>query len=197
MKDLMNILLEGKEPHSYRLKFAFSPSTAHLEKLERMLGKYDIVSFGPVKKTIFQSKPLDFYNIDCGEVYMIDIELGRAVSQNILLYDISSLLKVSEALVHVRCATEPVQIQVQEQEDDIEFDEEYTPKLTDTDYSDADPIDKDEFMGDLLADKVVDESIAQYHEDRTPYAEYMSASFSYYYPKAQSDVAKDNGPIKE
>ena len=197
MTNLMNILLEAKQTYIYRLKFAFEPSKNDLVKVERMLSKYDSVSFGPLKKTIFQCKPLDFPNLDAGEIFMVDVDLGRAVSQNILLYDVTSLLQVPESLVVVRSALEPLALEAELTENDIDFDEEYLPKLEDPDYKDAEKIDVSEWMGDKLADKVVADAIADYSEERTPYAEYMSASFNHFYPKAQSDVPKDKGPTKE
>ncbi|AUS02967.1 hypothetical protein NVP2275O_386 [Vibrio phage 2.275.O._10N.286.54.E11] len=196
MKDLNTILTESTQSHEYRLKFAFEPTNKCVEKLQRVLSKYDLVSFGPVKKTIFQSKPLDFYELDCGEIYMIDVETSRAVSQNIMLYDITSCLKVSEALVRVRGKNEPVQQPMEEQEDDIKFDE-YITKLTDTNYSDAVDIDVNELMGDALADEVAKQTLDQYNNERQPWAEFMDASFNHYYPKAPSDVVKDSGPTKE
>ena len=191
----MKFLLEGKEANEYRLKFAFEPTAKQLDKLKAALSKYDLISFGPVKKTIFQTKPLDFADMDCGEIYMIDIETELPASQNIMLYDITNCMKVPESLVRVRNAHEPIQSQLDE-DGDIEFDE-YIPKLMDSDYKDAEPIDPTEYMGDKLSDKIIDEATKDYSEERTPYAEFMSASFNHYYPKADSDVQKDAGPTKE
>ena len=197
MRNLKTILKESAQGKEFILKFAFEPKPDMIQKIRQALEKYDIVSFGDVKKTIFQSKPLDFYNLDCGEIYMINIEIMRPASQNIMLYDITSRLKVSEALVRVRGADEPLEIERTAEEHDIDFDEEYCTKLTDPEYKDAPQINSKEFMGDDLADEVVKVSVEEYNKDRTPWAEYMGADFSHYFKKANSDVPKDNGPVKE
>lgn len=197
MKNLMDIILDGEQLHEYRLKFAFEPSEHQVTRIKQLLEKYDLVSSDPMKRTIFQSRPLDFYNLDAGEIWMMDVSTARPVSDNVLLYEMGSLLKVSEALLRVRPKNAPYQEQLAEQEDDLQLDE-YVTKLTDTDYTDAPEINIDELAGDKFVDTVVDKAVQEYSKDRTPYAAYMMAGFEAMNPpQAQSDAPADGGPTKE
>lgn len=198
MKNLMDIILDGDQIFEYRIKFAFQPTEKHVTRIEQMLGKYDLHEAQPLKRTIFQSRPTDFENLGAGEIWMLDVTLGRALQPEITRIEIGALLKMPDSYIHVRNMAEPLQEYVTAEEDgDIDFDEEYTPKLLDPDYSDAAPVDKSDYMGDALADKVVAAAKADYAKDRTPYADYMVAGYEAMYQKAASDVAQDKGPTKE
>ena len=194
MKNLMDFLMQNKDIHEYRLKFAFEPSADQLDCLKKKLSKYDLIDFGPVQKTIFQTKPLDFYHLDCGEIYMIDVQLERPTTQDLLAKDVSALMKVSESLVVVRDKNEPLEI---EHSKDLDLDEEYESILMDPDYKEAESIDPKELCGDEYTDEMVKAVVDHAKSDGGAYKDFMSASFSFYYPKAASDVPKDQGPVKE
>ena len=196
MKDLKDIILNGEQVYEYRLKFAFEPEGKNVERIKQILEKYDAIDVSPVKRTIFQSRPLDFYNLDCGEIYIIDASTKRPIQDQVLLSEICAAMCCSEALVRVRNKHSVYQEEMDKQEDDLALDE-YIVKMTDADYTDAQEINVDDFMGDKLADKAVDAAKAEYSKERTPYADYMIAGYEAMYPRAKSDVAKDAGPRKE
>ena len=196
MKDLKDIILNGEQVYEYRLKFAFDPEGKNVERVKSILEKYDLVDMSPVKRTIFQSRPLDFYNLDCGEIYIIDASTKRPIQDAVLLSDLCSSMCCSESLVRVRNKNSVYQDEMAQQEDDLQLDE-YIVKMNDKDYTDAPTINVDDFMGDKLADKVVDAAKADYSKERTPYADYMIAGYEAMYPRAKSDVTKDAGPRKE
>lgn len=194
----MDIILDGEQVFEYRIKFAFQPTDKQVERIEQMLGKFDLIESQPLKRTIFQSRPTDFENLGPGEIWMLDVTLARGLVPSITVSEIGKLLKVSDSFIHVRNMAEPLQEYVTDEENgDIDFDEEYTPKMLDPDYSDAPEINKNDFMGDELSDKVVAAAKADYAKGRTPYAEYMVPGYESMYQKAASDVAQDNGPTKE
>lgn len=197
MKNLMDIILDGEQIFEYRIKFAFRPEDKQVKRIEQMLSKYDLIESQALKRTIFQARPTDFENLGPGEIWMLDVTLGRALHAPSALLEIGNLLKVSEAYLRVRSMAEPLQEYVQGLEDgDIDFDEEYTPKLIDTEYSDAAKINKHDYMGDELADKAVNAAKEHYSKDRTPYSDYMVAGYASM-KQAASDIEPDQGPTKE
>lgn len=174
-------LIQGLNPeYDYRVKFASEPSKEQLSALNSLLSdRYDAFEISPMKRTMFQVKPLDFADMDCGEIWILDFKAHRGVSTEVLLFEIGKLFKWSESIIRVRSSFNPAQMEVAKGEDDIDFDEEYTPKMTDEKYSDA-PFSTEEcqaLVGQQRADSVVDAAKEHYKKDRTPYMKYMAAGF--------------------
>lgn len=192
----MDIILDGEQIFEYRLKFAFPPCEKQVERIEQVLGKYDLIESAPLTRTIFQTNPVDFPQLDAGEVWMMDVTLGRAMQPTVALQEVASIIGASESLIRVRNMAEPLQEYAAEAEGDIEFDEEYTPKTLDSEYTDAAPVDHSDNMGDELSDKAAQAATDQ-AKQRSVYAEFMVAGYEQMYPKAASDVAADQGPTKE
>ncbi|AQW88731.1 virion structural protein [Serratia phage BF] len=177
MNKLQKFLIDLTPEYSYRVKFACEPSSEELHKVvSRLTDRYDAFEVGPLKKTIFQDRPLDFFNLDCGEIWMFDFKCNRGVQPQVLLFEIGSLLKWPETLIHIRNNMEPSQEEMANSEDDIDFDE-YEPRLLDPDYTEVPEVNAEELGGQGRADTAVKDAIENYKKDRTPYAEYMSAGF--------------------
>ena len=172
MANLMDIIMNNKNVYDYRLKFAFEPNDAQIKKIKDVLEKYDVLSVDALKRTIFQSKPIDFFNLDCGEIWMMDVCLGQGIQHDIVHGELSKALGQSKALIIVSNKDVPTSTY---DTDELDFDKVYTPKLTDVDYSDAHAV-PDDISGEKLKDKVVKACIDDY-SDNTPYSEYMSAGF--------------------
>lgn len=166
--------------YSYRVKFACEPSKAEMSRiLARLTSRYDAFDFGLLKKTIFQDKPQDFYNLDCGEIWMFDFKSRRGVQTDVLTYELGALLQWTEAFIHVRDLLSPYQEEMTAAEDgELDFDEIVEPLLLDPDYKECPPIDAEEYAGQGRADKAVKDAVDEYKKDRTPYAEYMQAGYS-------------------
>ncbi|WPK19511.1 hypothetical protein [Salmonella phage SD-1_S14] len=96
---------------------------------QRLMDRYDAFEIGALKKTIFMEKPLDFYELDCGEIWMFDFKCHRGVQSNVLMYEIGNLLSMTEALIRVRSKDEPRQIEMTDLEDDIDFDDVDEPVI--------------------------------------------------------------------
>ena len=180
MKNLHDVILGLNPEFEYRVKFACEPSKEQISKLSAFLTtRYDAFEIHALKKTIFQVKPLDFADMDAGEIWMFDFKCRRGVSTDTLMFEIGSMFKWSESLIRVRCTSHPMQEEIGKGEDDINFDEVYVTKMTDTEFKDA-PFSNEEaqaLVGQTRADEVVDAAKEDYKKDRTPYAKYMAAGF--------------------
>lgn len=170
MNKLQKILTDITPTYEYRVKFAFEPSHEMMSKItSRLMDKYDAIQVGALQKTIFQDKPLDFYNLDCGEIWMFDFKCHRGVQTNVLMYEIGDMLSVTEALIRVRSLDEPYQENIEELEDDIDFDE---PVLG-TDFGEPEP-DGQELAGQKRIETVLkDENKRQ----QPLFSEYMAAGY--------------------
>lgn len=196
MKDLMDMIIDGEQTFEYRLKFAFPPTDKQVERIERMLGKYDLMESTPIKRTIFQTNPIDFPELDAGEIWMLDVTLARGLQPTVALQEISQLISIPESLIRIRNMADPIQQYVAETEGDIEFDEEYNVKMLDPDYSEAEPVDHATTMGDELSGRVA-KAATDHAKDNSVYTEYMVAGYEQMYQKAKADVSADAGPTKE
>lgn len=174
MNKLQQILTEKKPVYEYRVKFACEPTPEQLSKVtQRLLDRYDAFEVGALKKTIFMERPLDFYELECGEIWMFDFKCHRGVQSNVLMYEIGNLLSMSEALIRVRGKDEPRQIEMTDLEDDIDFDD-YEP-VVGVDFGKAE--DSHDIAGQARADAAV-KSAKDELKSNNKYSQYMSAGFS-------------------
>lgn len=174
MNKLQQILTDNKPVYEYRVKFAFEPNNEQLSRVsQRLMDRYDAFEVGAPKKTIFMERPLDFYELDCGEIWMFDFKCHRGVQTNVLMYEIGNLLSMSEALIRVRSKDEPRQLEMSDLEDDIDFDD-YEPVLG-VDF--GAPEDSHDLAGQERALTAVKDAIDAVKSDNK-YSHYMSAGFS-------------------
>lgn len=179
MNKLNKILSEIRPTLSYRIKFANEPTKEELSKVLNLLdSRYDAFEVGALKKTIFHVKPVDFYNLDCGEIWMFDFKTQRGIQDDVLTYEIGSLLKWPETFIHVRNNDTAYQqeLAIQEDGEDLDFDE-YEPKLLDPEYKDAPEINVDDYTGQKHTDKVVKDAVTELEKNPKPYSKYFSAGF--------------------
>lgn len=178
MNRLQEILTALNPVFSYRIKFASEPSKEELHSVvTRLTDRYDAFEVGAMKKTIFQTSPVDFYNLDCGEIWMFDFKCNRGIQPDVLLFEIGALLKWPESLIHVRSNDEPYQEELADLEDDIEFDELHSPLLLDPDYKEVPEVDAEEIAGQGRAETATKEAIDSYNSGKKPYTEFLSAGF--------------------
>lgn len=148
MPTLFEYIEQLKEKHEVRVKFACEVSDEMMDKIERHLQKYDAEKISSPSKTILQARPLDFPNLDMGEIYIIDFTANLPVSNEMLKQELARLLNVSEGLVVVRGTNEDREIEEEEKLQDKK--EEYKPKVgTDYDKSEA----AEQKASDLFGDK--------------------------------------------
>ena len=173
IRDFLN-----KDTFNYRLKFAFEPTTKQLEEIIHLLTiKYKAFDFQPLVKTMFQARPLDFSNLDAGEIWMLDFSTPRGLQDAIVLVEVGKQLKCSTAYLRVRNKDDMYQSMLSD-ENALGLDlDEYIPKVTDPHYeTDAIAIDKS-LVGQERADQVVKDTIEKYREGNGGYYKYMEAAF--------------------
>lgn len=121
MKTLIDYIAERKPEYRVRVKFLnpnpFRPKEEEAswislicDRLEAYLEKYGLLEISAPAKTSFQSKPLDFPQIDHGEVFVVDAVLGYPVGVSLLQDEIQRHLKLRAAEVVVKTPTDPSEI---------------------------------------------------------------------------------------
>ena len=99
---LMNFktyLDQVEKVYSYRIKTVAPLDDLALDRIERLIQKYDPIEMSAVKKTIHQRQPLDFIGIQNAEVYIVDIVLGLPVSSYILQQELKYVLNLGVVLL--------------------------------------------------------------------------------------------------
>lgn len=175
MNKLQQILIDSTPEYEYRIKFASEPSKEDLSKIHaRLRDRYDATEIGPLLKSIFQDRPLEFYNLDCGEIWWMDFTCTRGLQPEVLLYEIGSMLKWSEALLRVRGKNEPVEIEQEMGDEELELDE-YIPVLSEP-FGKAEP-EGQELAGQERAEDAVQDALNKLGAKKANYAEFMSAGY--------------------
>lgn len=173
MNKLQKILTDITPTYEFRIKFASEPTKEDISKITaRLIDRYDAFEVGPLVKTIFQDRPLDFYNLDCGEIWMFDFKCNRGIQPDILLYEIGNILKWSESLLRVRNMADPLEEEYEE-ENDIDFDEYDT--VLGQDFGEGDK-DSSDIAGQERSDAAVKDALNSM-VTKNLYAEYMSAGY--------------------
>jgi hypothetical protein len=159
-KDFRAYLLQHERTHYYRVKTvtpigdfgatdeARAKASSLLGRIENAIQKYEPIAIERVKKTILQRAPLDFVNVNNKEVYILDLELGMAISPVELQHLITVILDVEPNHVMVYGESDPretdeqVIAAVKDMQDEAKADG-LTPAsiLTDTETSEADDLE--------------------------------------------------------
>lgn len=106
-------LKESIRDYNVRIKTVTEMTDDKMDKLERLLQKYDVQSIDGPRKTVIQEHPLDFYDIMNHEVYIIDATLGLPASSYMLQQEIRETLDIPEKFVVVRAENDPLEIETQ------------------------------------------------------------------------------------
>ncbi|WEM33267.1 hypothetical protein EJP02_206 [Escherichia phage EJP2] len=175
MNNLQKILTDSLPVLEYRIKFAVEPSKEDLSKIHNRLNdRYDAIEISPLMKSIFQTRPLEFYELDCGEIWWLDFKCNRGVQPEVLLYEIGNMLKWSEALLRVRGKYEPIEIEdVLDDSEELDFDE-IEPVIGQPFGEPFEPEAQD-IAGQQRADDAVKN--AKERLGRSQYSNYMSAGY--------------------
>lgn len=128
MKTYLEHLLESDREYHFRIKSIEPLTDEMMERLERVLGKYELRDISGPTKTIIQEHPLDFYDIHNAEVYIVDATLGVPQSSYILQQELRSNLKISENHIVVRGDNEPLEVETQRRIMDKEIGDEADKK---------------------------------------------------------------------
>jgi hypothetical protein len=122
--NLRQYIAESTQTYHYRVKTTEPLDDASLDKIERVILKYDPIGISEVRKTIFQKNPLDFADVSNAEIYIVDLEFSLPASVSVLQNDIRTALGVAEKMVVVRGWNDPTEIETQRLNAKDEMDEE-------------------------------------------------------------------------
>lgn len=101
-------LAESKQTYSYVLKLAVDDvSDEMLDKIERALEPYQLVSASEFRRSPIQENPLDFTNVKHSAVHTCDMEISYPSTANFLQRYISGELGIPENYVVVYSEKDP------------------------------------------------------------------------------------------
>lgn len=138
-KKLLDYLLQVKKDQTFIIKLAFDPEKEDIIRLESALQKYDLVDMTKPEKTVFQANPLDFPNVDYGEIYIFEATFGYPTTEKFLMEDVKHVFGVEYERICIRNKNEPLyQYEEAMKEEALKRKNDgYKPKLsTEDNYSD-------------------------------------------------------------
>lgn len=110
MKSLRHYLAEADKQYSYKIKVAASElSDDCMNAIEGILAKYDLVSVSAPKKTVFQSRPMDFDEDVKGEIQIMDAVTRLPLSGGVVRELISRKIGLPLKFVQVRGENDPME----------------------------------------------------------------------------------------
>ena len=144
--ELKQYLTETEKQYNLRLKTIVPLDDGLMDRIETCVARYNPISVSRPKKTILQRTPLDFPNVTCAEVYIVDMTFGLPTAPHVLRADIRKLLDAPENYVFVRNRNEPGEVESERINAlaDIALEAERrglkpAATLLDREYSEADP----------------------------------------------------------
>lgn len=196
VKTLQDYLFHNKKDYKFIVKLAFEPDQERLDRLERMLDKYNLVEMTKPSKTIFQSNPIDFPSLSYGEIFIFEITVSYPTLSYYIWEDIRNLFKVDGPYVIVRSINNPVEKSIEEFVKNAQ--EDYIPKLsTDPAYPEAKNADLSLKYGDEYNKEMVEVLTSKDAKEVMNYYREYALRDKNYYPDAKTDVKKNDGPIWE
>lgn len=109
--NIKSYINESEKQYRLRLKTLATLDDEAMTKIENTVSKYQPISMTRPKKTIMQSNPLDFPDVESGEVWILDMIFGLPAAPHILRADIRKSLNAPESHVFVRNINEPGELQ--------------------------------------------------------------------------------------
>jgi len=111
MKNFYEYLSGVKREYNYKLKLAVKVDDTVMDKVEKVLKRYDAIEISKAKKSILQRDEIDFPGIGPVESYTIRITTERPLVAQSLTNDLKHELNISERFVRVRGENEPVAVE--------------------------------------------------------------------------------------
>lgn len=140
-KTLKDFLLTAEKTYSFRLKFTFELTSSILEKIERVLKRWDMINISKPSRIIFQKDTgMEISNI---ETYYVDIEVKYPASPFILLNQLKDSLNISESNIKII----PMQNGEEFHPKEIKDLEDFQPLLTNSDNKEVEKIDHANYYG--------------------------------------------------
>ena len=103
MKDFRQHLKETEKVYCFRIKIAGEVSDDHMEMLERVFQKYQIIELKKPKVTPIQKTPYDFPLLTNSEVSIMEFSCEYPTTPGELVVDLKTCLDIPES--HIRVTT--------------------------------------------------------------------------------------------
>jgi hypothetical protein len=108
MKTFADYFTESARTHKFVVKFAIKPAEDQVLRIESRLKSYGLREMtAPV---MVNDETKDFIGIKNRNVHSMDVVLERPATQYMLLQDLQAACGISESLLAVRSANEPIEI---------------------------------------------------------------------------------------
>ena len=111
MKSFYEYLSSVKREYNYKLKLAVLVDDAVMDRIEKVLKRYDAIDISKPKKSILQHNRIDFPNLGPVETWTIKITTDRPLVAQSLTNDLKAELNISETFIRVRGENEPVAVE--------------------------------------------------------------------------------------
>ena len=146
MKTFKTYLTESDRTYNFRIKMVNMPEKEVIDRLETVLEKYELKSISKPKKTPIQEHPMDFQTLNNAEVYIMDAELSYPSTASQLYHYISEMVGVPESHLVIINKDHPEEIAREEKAKGA--DEDYAPKLEDSEYKEDKKVKAEDHYGD-------------------------------------------------
>lgn len=162
MKNFIDYLAESTRTHTFFIKFAVKPDDDQVNRIESRLRSYDLREMTQ-PEVVVEDNHKDFIGVKNRNVHVMKVVIGVPVSQYMLLQDVQSSCGISESLLAVRSANEPIEVYSQTDAWSRRTDKEEiaggmrpAARLsTDRFYTEAEQSDADDLFGDKYNNKLL------------------------------------------
>ena len=109
MKDFKKYLAESTQDHTFVIKFAEKPTDDQVSIIEMWLKRYDLKDM--TSPQLIETDHTDFVDVPNRKVFELRVTLGMPISAYVLLQDLKTAANISEKLITVRTAEDPLTVQ--------------------------------------------------------------------------------------
>ena len=190
MKNLFEYIQESEKEYKWRVKFAVMVTPEMLDKVERLLAKFDVKSVGSVKKTILQGRALDFAELGPTEVYTTDVVCSLPCTREQVREVLSLGLQIPNSMVVVRSEHEPLETD-REPKEPMDKDK----PLLGTDYPRS--ADSKDVYGTEYNKKLVKDSKSKFKFEVAGKEQTTASGPDYGEKKSNSPLANKLSPLKK
>lgn len=138
-KSFYQYFAESMKEYSFRLKTVLELKDEDIERIRKILEKYDLVKFDKPKTTIMQHKPLDFQGVNYANVTMIDFVIRFPVNAIAIQHELCNALGTLDRFLVIRGENEPRELEERENEENAEKEDdgEKVALMDDPDYTEC------------------------------------------------------------
>jgi hypothetical protein len=113
MKSFKTYLEETQRNFEFRIKMVVPPTDTHMDDIERLLRRYNLISIGTPQQIDPKTDAMEFRDIENADVWYVDVVIGVPFSAYILQQELRAALNVPEKFLVVRSDNEPIEIESQ------------------------------------------------------------------------------------